>query len=70
MATLSPVDCVRVEDVAEAHLGGASRFELAAFPTAVLGDLLDAEVPTWTPGAVGRRGAGAPWPAHCSVTVA
>jgi hypothetical protein len=29
MAT--PVDCARVDDVTEEHLGGASRFELIAF---------------------------------------
>jgi hypothetical protein len=40
----TPVDCVRIEDVTQEHLGGASRFELAAFQTAVLEYVLDAHV--------------------------
>ena len=46
MAT--PVDCARVDDVTEEHLGGASRFELAAFQTACLELILDITVPEWT----------------------
>jgi hypothetical protein len=52
VATPTPVDCVRVEDVTTEHLGGvaghASRFELAAFQTAVLELILDIQVPEWT----------------------
>lgn len=44
----TPVDVHRVEDVTQEHLGGASRYELAAFQTAVMEYILDAEVPTWT----------------------
>jgi hypothetical protein len=44
----TPIDVARVEDVTEEHLGGASRFELAAFKLAVYEDELAAEVPIWT----------------------
>jgi hypothetical protein len=46
MAT--PVDVARVEDITQEHLGGASRFELAAFQIAVLEYMLDAPVDEWT----------------------
>ena len=48
MATPTPVDCARVEDVTTEHLGGASRWELAAFQTACLELVLDLTVPEWT----------------------
>ena len=35
MPTPTPIDVAWVEDVTEAHLGGASRYELAAFKLAV-----------------------------------
>ena len=47
MATPTPVDCARVEDVTAEHLGGASRFELAAFQMCCLELILDIEVPPW-----------------------
>jgi hypothetical protein len=52
----TPVDCARVDDVTTEHLGGvasqASRWELAAFQTACLEDILDAHVHLWTAVAV------------------
>ena len=51
-ATPPPLDVDGVEEVAPEFLGGvasqASRFELAAFQTAVLELILDVEVPEWT----------------------
>jgi hypothetical protein len=44
----TPVDCARVEDVTTEHLGGASRWELAAFQTACLELVLDITVDEWT----------------------
>jgi hypothetical protein len=48
MATPTPVDVDRVEDVTEEHLGGASRFELAAFQLTVWEYQQAAHVPPWT----------------------
>jgi hypothetical protein len=48
MATPSPIDVARVEDVTTEHLGGAARYELAAFKLAVWEYQLAAEVPEWT----------------------
>ena len=54
MAT--PVDVARVEDVTSEHLGGASRWELAAFGMAVLEYILDTGVDEWTALAVAWDG--------------
>ncbi len=42
--------------MAPEHLGGASRFELDAFGMAVMEDVLDAQVDTWTALAVAWDG--------------
>jgi hypothetical protein len=54
----TPVDVARIEDVTTEHLGGASRWELAAFQSAVLELVLDIEVPEWTAIAVVWDGGG------------
>ena len=61
MATPSPIDVARVEDVTTEHLGGASRFELAAFRMAAVGEQLDeraTERDALTEGRIGDRAAG------------
>lgn len=47
-ATPTSLDVGGAEDVTQAHLGDASRFEPAAFKTACLEDILDAHVEPWT----------------------
>ncbi len=47
MPPTSPLGVDRVEDVTSEHLDGASEYELAAFQTAVMEFVLDAEVPVW-----------------------
>jgi hypothetical protein len=48
VATPSPVDVVHIEDVTTEHLGGASRYELAAFKLAAWEYQQAAHVPAWT----------------------
>jgi hypothetical protein len=50
VATPTPVDIARSEDVTTEHLGGAARSELAAVQTACLKDILAARVEPWTAG--------------------